>query len=105
VYTVLMPPLSFDANSPEPPPEPSPATILLVREVRMRPYTEFRGHVNPAPVQAAAPPPAPLMPAAPAQPGARPAQSRPGFFDRIRNFFRKLASDNQPPCEGVGCHG
>ena len=54
VYTVLMPPLSFDANSPEPPPDPAPETILLVREVRLRPTVEFRGHVNPAPAQTVA---------------------------------------------------
>src|ERR1700676_1320300 len=54
VYTVLMPPLSFDANSPEPPPDPGPETILLVREVRLRPSVEFRGHVDPAPAQTAA---------------------------------------------------
>ena len=47
VYTVLMPPLSFNANSPEPPPEPAPETILLVREVRLRPAAEFRGHAEP----------------------------------------------------------
>src|SRR4029077_20836994 len=63
VYTVLMPPLSFDANSPQPPPNPAPETILLVREVRLRPSAEFRGHVNPAPPETVAvhvPPPAPV---------------------------------------------
>ena len=62
VYTVLMPPLSFDANSPAPPPDPSPETILLVREVRVSPSVVFRGHVNPAPVQAASETPATAIP-------------------------------------------
>lgn len=102
VYTVLMPPLSFDANSPQPPPEPAPETILLVREVRLRPSAEFRGHVNPAPSQTAAvrvSPPAP----APAPAEDRPAESQPGVIDRVRNFFRKLAGKG--PCAGAGCTG
>ncbi len=87
VYTVLMPPLSFDATSPEPPPDPNPETILLVREVRLRPAFVFRGHVNeaPSPVSADSPPSA-----APVQSVARPTESKPGFFDRVREFFHRL---------------
>jgi hypothetical protein len=88
VYTVLMPPLTFDANSPAPPPDPSPETILLVREVRMRPSVVLHGHVNPAPVQT---PPAPSETAAPPAPAdARRTDSPPGLMTRVRNFFRKL---------------
>lgn len=98
VYTVLMPPLSFNAASPEPPPDPAPDTILLVRDVRMRPAVEFRGHVNPAPAEAvaahAAPPPPPAV-------EDRPAEA-PGLFDRVRNFFRKLTGKG--PCAGAGCN-
>ena len=99
VYTVLMPPLSFDANSPEPPPDPAPETILLVREVRLRPSVEFRGHVNPAPSQAVA---VHVSPPAPTPADDRPAESQPGIFDRVRNFFRKLAGKG--PCAGAGCN-
>ena len=98
VYTVLMPPLSFNANSPDPPPEPDPETILLVREVRLRPTVVFRGHVNPAPTQAEALPSAQPIPPKPA--GDQPAPAQPGLLDRMRNFFRKLAGR---PCAGVGC--
>lgn len=100
VYTVLMPPLSFDANSPEPPPAPAPETILLVREVRLRPSVEFRGHVNPAPSQAVV---VPVSPPAPTSADDRPAESQPGIFARVRNFFRKLAGKG--PCAGAGCNG
>jgi hypothetical protein len=100
VYTILMPPLSFNANSPDPPPGPDPETIMLVREVRLRPAVVFRGHVNPAPAQAlatSAPPPVP-------KPSVdRPAESQPGLFDRMRNFFRKLTG--RGACAGAGCNG
>jgi hypothetical protein len=98
VYTVLMPPLSFDANSPEPPPDPAPETILLVREVRLRPSVEFRGHVNPAPTQTVA---VHVSPPAPTPADDRPAQSQPGIIDRVRNFFRKMTGKG--PCAGAGC--
>jgi hypothetical protein len=99
VYTVLMPPLSFDANSPEPPPDPAPETILLVREVRLRPTVEFRGHVNPAPSQTVA---VHVSPPAPTPAVDRPAESQPGVFDRVRNFFRRLTGKG--PCAGAGCN-
>jgi hypothetical protein len=109
IYTVLMPPLSFNANAPEPPPQPAPAptpspeTILLVREVRLRPSVEFRGHVNPAPVQAVAVQVSPPTPALASPPSDdRPATPQPGIFDRVRNFFRKLTG--KQPCAGAGCN-
>jgi hypothetical protein len=101
VYTVLMPPLSFDANSPEPPPDPAPETILLVREARLRPSVEFRGHVNPAPTPAVAHPSSLV---APAPPDDRPPAAPPSLLDRVRIFFHRLTSSSQAPCAGVGCN-
>jgi len=94
VYTVLMPPLSFDASSPAPPPDPSPETILLVREVRLRPTTVYRGHVSPAPKPAEG-----SAALAPLPPPAPPPQ--PSFLSRVRNFFRRWTG--QAPCNGAGC--
>lgn len=112
VYTVLMPPLTFSATSPEPPPAPAPETILLVREVRVRPAAEFRGHVNPAPAPPPAPEPAVAAPSAPPAPSAQsPAANPPaakpqsGFLDRVRSFFRRLTSASKTPCAGEGCSG
>ena len=103
IYTVIMPPLSFDANSPAPPPDPSPETILLVREIRMRPAVLFRGHVNPAPTpaptQPAASAPAVLPPPKPVD--DRPPSPEPSLMARLRNFFQKLKG--QTPCAGAGC--
>jgi hypothetical protein len=91
VYTVLMPPISFNANSPSLAPDPSPETILLVREVRLRPSAIFRGHVDPAP--APAPPVVPPAPApeAPRPAAERPAPPQPGIMTRMWNFFRRIA--------------
>ena len=83
IYQVYMPPLTFNASSPEPPPDPSPSLILLVRRVRVRPATYFTGVVEaaPAPQAAAAPPPP--------QPAPRPAAAsqRPSLYQRIKNYF------------------
>jgi hypothetical protein len=99
VYTVLMPAISFDANSPTPPPDPSPESILLVREVRLSPSTVYHGHVNPAPVQAAEIPAATAAPEK--QAPAQAPQTHPGIMDRMRNFFRKLTG--KAACQGPGC--
>jgi hypothetical protein len=89
-YTVVMPALTYDANSPAMPPDPDPATILLVREVRVQAPAFFRGRVNPAPAPAAADMASSAVPT-PAKPEApREAQLQPGFWDRVRNFIRKL---------------
>ena len=99
IYTVLMPPLSFDANSPAPPPDPSPETILLVREARLRPSVVFHGHVNPAPAQTVAA--TAVTPAPQNHTEGQPAEPQPGLLDRMRNFFRKLTG--RGPCVGAGC--
>jgi hypothetical protein len=103
IYTVVMPPLSFDASSPAPPPDPSPETLLLVSEVRLRPITVYRGHVSPAPrpVEASAalaPLPPSTLPPAPDAPAPQPS-----FLSRVRNFFRRWTG--QTPCTGAGCRG
>lgn len=99
VYTVIMPTLSFNANSPVPPPDPDPETILLVREVRLRPSAIFSGHVNAAPAQAVSATPAAPAPQAHTQ--TPPAEPQPGLLDRMRNFFRNFTG--RGPCMGAGC--
>lgn len=104
IYKVVMPPLSFDAASPAPPPDASPETILLVRTVRLRPTVVFRGRVEPA-VRAAAPAPAASSVSAQDNgaksenasdvPQNRPAQdngTKPTLMAKVRTFFHKLLS-------------
>ncbi len=91
IYEVYMPPLTFNASSPEPPPDPSPSLILLVRRVRVRPAAYFTGVVEaaPAPQAVAAAPAPPAHPAA--QRAAAPAQ-RPSLYQRIKNYFHGWGS-------------
>jgi hypothetical protein len=44
-YTVTVPPLSFLASFPKPPPDPELETMLLVREAQVLPEWEFTGRV------------------------------------------------------------
>ncbi len=101
VYMVYMPPLTFDATAPEPPPAADPQTILLVREARVQPEVVFRGHVEAAPASAS------LSPAARAagasQKKANDTDKRPGFLAKIFGVFRHRK--NSPACAGVGCPG
>ncbi len=102
IYKVIMPPLTFDAAAPAPPPEPDPETMLLVREVRVRPTAVFTGRV-------AGPPVSPASPAGPAaaHPARRSAaaedapKKKAGFFTQVGRFFHRMFS--REPCAGVGC--
>ena len=49
IWKVMMPPLSFDAASSAPPPNPRPEMILLVREVSVEPAWIFHGRVEAGP--------------------------------------------------------
>ena len=87
-YTVVMPALTYDANSPAMPPDPDPTTILLVRELRVQAPGFFRGHVDPAP--SAVEVSSAMAPTAPALTTPQNTQSQPGLWDRFRNFLRRL---------------
>ena len=91
IYTVVAPPLSFIASSPEPPPEPPLDTFLLVRETQVAPEYEFNGHVE-SPTFATAmknalgehgAPPAGVVTDQPA-PGPKPHH---GFWGKLKSLF------------------
>lgn len=46
IWTVVMPPLRFDASAPEPPPEADPQLLVLIQQVRVEPALVFRGVVQ-----------------------------------------------------------
>ena len=75
-WTVVMPPLTFDARSPEPPAEPKPETVTLIREVQVQPTVVFQGKVEP------------VTTAKQAQAVSEPKKG--GFFSKVGGFFRRL---------------
>jgi hypothetical protein len=91
IYTVIMPPLEFEAKA-EVQPEPDMRLMTIVRHVRVRPALVFQGRVEGEEVATAAAttaPPKPPEASAPAKP-TTPAQG--SVVDRMRSFFRKLWS-------------
>ena len=102
IYKVLMPPLTFDAAKPAPPPPPpSPETILLVREVRVRPAEVFHGRVGNSPTT---PPPSAPRAVQVSSSAEDPPKKKPGVAARIGSFFRRIFS-RKAPCAGAGCNG
>ena len=88
IYTVIMPPLMFDAKA-KVQAEPDPRLMMIVRRVRVRPSLVFQGRVEEEPVAtAAATPPQTPASSAPAQSAAPAPQG--SVVERVRSFFRKL---------------
>lgn len=92
IWKVMMPPLTFSADSPYPPPDPSPETILLVRESRVQPEWVFNGQVE-AVAAPAKEQPQPVLIAE-----KNPAK-KPGFWAKLKRFL----SGEPAGCEGTGC--
>jgi hypothetical protein len=84
-WTVVMPALTFDALAPAPPLGPSPETILLIRDVQVRPDWVFTGRVLPKAARAkkTKTPPAPAAAAV----GSPPAMPQKSFWSRVRGWF------------------
>jgi hypothetical protein len=101
IYKVFMPPLTFDAMAPVPPPDPDPQTIVMMRSVRVRPSVVYRGHVDPAPPPTMKPaPPVQLAQVIPPH-SDDPPRTEPSFFAKIWTIFRRGSSKG--PCAGAGC--
>jgi hypothetical protein len=88
IYTVLMPPLVYNANS-KVQPDYDPKTIILIRRVRVRSTLTFRGRVEGETVATAKPPSPPAPTTTPAK-SAPPAND--SLSDRVRKFVHKLWS-------------
>jgi hypothetical protein len=84
-YKIIMPPLTFSAASPDPPPDPSPDMVLLVRVARDDPEWEFTGRVGaPHLEEVAQHTPAPRR-----QPRAskNPQKKKGGFWAALKRLF------------------
>ncbi len=94
-YRVLMPALIFNSKGPEPPLDPSPETIVLVRSVQVREDTIFHGTVEPKGKHEGTPP---------VQADSAAAKPHQGVFARIGGFFRRVfGASTGPDCAGAGC--
>jgi hypothetical protein len=85
VYKVVMPPLTFSADTPSPPSGPSTDMILLVRVAHVEPDWTFTGRVE-APLVENASQPSPKSHAQPQQPRQTPGKSG-GFWSKLKRFF------------------
>jgi len=88
-YKIVMPPLTFSANSPEPPPDPTPDMIMLVRVARAERDWQFTGHVEAPHIEEVAQhSSAASAQAEPApQPAQKPEKKKGGFWARLKRAF------------------
>jgi hypothetical protein len=84
-YKIVMPPLSFSASSPAPPPEPALNMVLLIRTVEVEPNWEFKGHVDSPPMEDKPK----VRDAARNSHGKQPKPEgqQPGFWSKVKRFF------------------
>jgi hypothetical protein len=90
-YKVVMPPLTFSASSPEPPPAPTADMILLIRTVHVEPDWEFSGHVEAPPTDNKAKPAANAAGNVKTTPQTTAVQTAPkkkeGFWAKMKKIF------------------
>jgi hypothetical protein len=87
IWKVMMPPLTFDAASPVPSPNPRPEMILLVREVSVEPTWIFHGRVEAGP---GSPAPKHSHDTKQSQQSAQRKNTKKNQLGGIRGFFRRL---------------
>jgi hypothetical protein len=86
VYAVVLPPLTFSAFSPAPPPDPTPDMFLLIREARVLPEWEFTGRVE-VPGFIGAMQHALGEKSAANEPAQAPKRRKGGFWAALKHFF------------------
>jgi hypothetical protein len=87
VYTVMVPPLTFSASSPGPPPAPGPDIVLLLREAHVEPEWQFSGHVEAPGFAPRVEPPRGRGSSAPNQAGPGPEKKKRGFWAVLRRII------------------
>jgi hypothetical protein len=87
-YKIVMPPLTFSANSAEPPPDPTPDMIMLVRVARADPQWQFTGHVEaPHLEEVAQRTAAPAEAQPPIAPPKKEEKKKGGFWAKLKRAF------------------
>jgi len=85
-YKIVMPPLTFSANSPEPPPDPTPDMTMLVRTEPVERNWQFTGHVEAPHLEEVAQRTSSAE-SAPPQPTQKPEKKKGGFWARLKHAF------------------
>lgn len=85
-YKILMPPLTYSANSPEPPPDPTPDLIMLVRVARAESQWQFTGQVGTPHLEEVTQLASATADAQPA-PAQRVEKKKRGFWARLKRAF------------------
>jgi hypothetical protein len=85
-YKIVMPPLTFSAHSPEPPPDPTPDLIMLVRVARAEPQWQFIGHVEAPHLEEVAQRTSATTEAQPAR-AKKAEKKKGGFWARLKRAF------------------
>ena len=85
-YKIVMPALTYSANSPEPPPDPTPDLIMLVRVARAEPQWQFTGHVDAPHLEEVAQHTSAPAEAQPA-PARKAEKKKGGFWARLKRAF------------------
>lgn len=96
-WTVVMPPLTFDAKSLVPSPAPNPELATLIREVRVQPTVVFHGRVE----SRAKPVRGKNSAATGSQVPTDAKEKKEGVFAKIRGFFRRLFGGKAKNQQGV----
>jgi hypothetical protein len=91
IYTVIMPPLEFEAKA-KVQPEPDMRLMTIVRRVRVRPALVFQGRVEEEATATAVATKAPPKPPAASAAAKKTTPAEGSVVDRMRSFFRKLWS-------------
>ncbi len=86
IYKVVLPPLTFSADAPAPPGEPSTDMILLVRIAHVEPEWQFTGHVDAPQLQQVVPHDSGKRPSASAA-SNRPQKKKGGFWASLKRAF------------------
>jgi len=94
VWNVILPPLTFSAASPSPPPEPAGQMALAIPETRVQRDWVFSGHVEPVSA---------VVPKQDAKPGQKPKaspQKKEGFWKKFRRLFSGSQAPENPSASG-----
>ena len=85
-YKIDLPPLTFSASSPTPPPDPAPDRILIIRIAHLEPEWQFTGRVESARFEQVAQRTS-SSPSQQAHPKSQQQKKKGGFWAALKHVF------------------